>query len=112
MSPAFILRFQETCLPDQSATVPTGTVSVTAVRAEATDADVERSVFAALPIKAGTDTMTRTPREHTDADHDLWSANVLPSEKRDIFLMTQTFTKVRAESVDAEPDGRRLHAIP
>jgi hypothetical protein len=114
MNAPFILRFQEPCFDAQDMGVATGTTTITAVRAEAIDADPDKDRFgmlAQLTVSAGTQTCTRVRAEEADEDPDARRLCAIPLDANPS-LGTQTMTNVRAEGMDEDPGGGRLRVMP
>lgn len=88
------------------ASVVLGTETLTKVKGEGRDADVE-SGLRIIPqsSKPGTETVTEVTGEQSDLCH---SCEVIPT----ICTATQTQTFVRAEADDQDPRQHDLHAIP
>jgi hypothetical protein len=116
MNAPFILRFQEPCTDSPGRDIRAGTLSITAVRAEATDEDPDPppkpkgfGIFNQPALSAGTKTKTAVAAESSDADPAIVSLKALPTEPS---LGTHTLTRIRAEGGDQDPDAQPLPRSP
>lgn len=114
MNAPFILRFQEPCLGAEDLAAATGTTTITAVRAEAIDADPDKERFGVLAQSSaseGTRTCTFVRAESADEDPDARCLCAIPLDASPS-LGTQTMTRIRAEGVDEDPASGRLRVVP
>jgi hypothetical protein len=110
---AFILRFQEIPSGPGSDCAPTGTTTITAVRAEQIDADTDTEdygVFGGRRPDLGTITGTFVRAEAADEDPGQRGLLAVPRFPNPA-LGTQTLTEVRAEDADEDPRTRSYLAI-
>src|SRR3984885_12768629 len=104
MNTSFILRFKEDCRDSENENAPSGTKTITKVRAESSDSDWDRSSFSAMrrnSIMAGTGTRTFAGGEGSDNDKDYQAFRDCPPNVNPI-AGTQTQTRVRAEAPDED----------
>jgi hypothetical protein len=113
MPNAFLLRFQEPCLPDDVAGIRCGTRTETKIyRENGGDADPRTADYCLLrqsPGNAGTATKTGISQETPDIDETQADLHTLPRQ-----LMaggTKTVTNVIAETDDIDPGQAFIHAI-
>lgn len=110
----FILRFQEPCTDTPGTDIRAGTLSITAVRAEAADEDPDPKpkpkgfrIYSQPVVSAGgSKTKTYVVAEDSADDPTLVFLQTEPS------LGTQTLTKIRAEGGDQDPGAQPLPRSP
>jgi hypothetical protein len=110
MPTAFLLRFQEACVPDDVPGISCGTRTETRNLREGGDLDPRATDYCALTKSEGepvTATKIAKPREGPDADE-------FQAKLRNIHRpgATKTITYVRAETDDEDPDQAFLRVIP
>ncbi len=105
MTTAFILRFQEECMSDDTDDISASTMTTTKINSEQPDAAPPHASYSAL--LAGTATITRVATEQGDRDRASGST-IIP--RRMLEMGTKTMTAIRAEISDSDP-GRIQHRI-
>jgi hypothetical protein len=113
MQTAFLLRFQESCVSNDTDSVECGTQTQTKGGREQADSDPSSTGYCFVPPSAkgnGTQTQTRAPREAADTfgSHAVLNINC-PQPK---LLGTTTVTNVRAEIGDRDPQQASQHVLP
>jgi hypothetical protein len=114
MNTSFILRFQEDCRDSEIENAPSGTKTITKVRAESSDSEWDRSPFGEMrrnSIMAGTATRTFAGGEGSDNDKDYQAFRGCPANINPI-AGTQTQTRVSAEAPDEDRGVNQFCSIP
>lgn len=110
---AFILRFQEISSGTCNEGAPTGTTTITAIRAEQIDADPDTKDYGVIGGRRpdlGTITGTFVRAEAADDDPGQRGLSAKPQFSNPS-LGTQTLTKVRAEGADEDLRTKSYLAI-
>ncbi len=113
MNTAFLLRFQEECLPNDSPRIRAADPTVTKIPAEQPDVDGvggDHRSFPSVPRHAADPTKTAIKAEAPDEADDC-GMTALPSPASSVCL-TLTKTAARAESDDTDFGQPSIHAIP
>jgi hypothetical protein len=99
MTTAFLLRFQEECLPDDSHAGRCGTKTLTSIHHEQEDNDLQSTGLSALPrVSMGTSTNAQVPQEISAVDPADATPHALPVKAA--VLGTRTPPRVRLPTGD------------
>lgn len=112
MNPAFLLRFQEECLPHDTSRDHSADPTVTEIKAEQPDDDALgcSRTFLSVPGSAADPTHTLIKAEAPDESAEA-GMTALPFRKSSV-CPTSTCTRTLAETNDTDLGHTSIHAIP